>query len=84
MLDMYTTNGKFAFQFEDIDELTENQEDYGLEGHLNTEALRNPGGQALVVLTPSGKGGWHYRRVIGPDDLERALATAGLLPEDPG
>ena len=70
MMDMYTTNGKFAFQSEDIDELTENQADYSLEGNLNAEDLRNPGGQALIVLTHYGKDGWHYRSVIRPGDLE--------------
>lgn len=83
MLDMYTSNGKFAFQFDDIEELAENPEDYGIEHAIDLNALGGPGASALIVLTPSGQGGWYHRRVIGADDLERALAMAGLLPQDP-
>ena len=82
MLDMYTTDGKFAFQFEDAQELTENWDDYGLEGR--PDDLAHAEDSVLVVLTPSGQGGWHHRRAITADELEQALALTGLLPPSRG
>ena len=81
MLDMYTSDGKFAFQLERIEDLADCWDDYRIEDDVDLNALGGPGESAFVVLTPSGKGGWHYRKVIGANQLEEALKTAGLLPE---
>ena len=82
MLDMYTSNGNFAFQLDELEDLADSWEDYGIEDDVDLNELGGPSESALVVLVPSGKGGWHYSKVIGANDLERALGMAGLLPQE--
>ena len=81
MLDMQTSDGRFAFQFEELEDLAENREDYGITEEIDLDELGRMGESALVVMTPSGKGGWRHRKVIGADQLQQALHAAGLLPQ---
>ena len=83
MLDAYTSDGQYAFQFDDLEQLAESWDDYGFPDDV---AIKDLGANAnddsvLVVLIPSGHGSWHYRKIIGADQLQQALTQAGLLPE---
>lgn len=53
MLDAYTSDGNFAFQFDQLEDLAENWEDYGLTGDPDLNEFGGPGDSALTVLTPS-------------------------------
>ena len=78
MLDAYTTDGEYAFQFERWGDIKDELEDHGLE--MDRDAF-DPDDGVLIVMTPSGKGGWHFGRVVSGDDLAAALRSQGLTPD---
>ena len=80
MLDMYTSNNKFAFQFEELDDMRQSPEDYGVPENMNLGEINNQGDGLLAVMTPSEQGGWKYQTFISADRLEKALKAAGLIP----
>ena len=59
MLDMYTSNGKYAFQFDELEELAEKQEDYGLDPDLDLNDLGRTRGECV-----GGHGEVRERRVV--------------------
>ena len=81
MLDAYTSDGKYAFQFDMLEDLYENWDDYGLPSDIDLNDFGGPNDGALVILVPSGQGGWYYEKLVSADDLQKALAQAGLLPD---
>ena len=80
MLDAYTTDGAYAFQFEMWEDIQDDLEDFGLE--MDRNAFR-PNDGVLIVLAPSGKGGWLYSKVVSGDELGAALQAQGLMPDTP-
>ena len=78
MLDAYTTDGEYAFQFERWGDIKDELEDHGLE--MDRDAF-DPDDGVLIVMTPSGKGGWRFGRVVSGDDLAAALRSQGLTPD---
>ena len=57
VLDAYTTDGKFAFQFDESEELAEWWEDYGLTDDVDLNELGGPTDGALVVPKPRPRKG---------------------------
>lgn len=82
MLDAYSSDAKYAFQFDDAADLVDSWHDY-FDGEIpeDVEQLAHLGQAALVILTPSGNGGWLHSRVVTGEQLRHALETAGLLPD---
>ena len=78
MLDAYTTDNKLSFQFDRWADMCDDLEDYGLDMDPSTYA-HDEG--VLIVLVPSGHGGWNYDRVISADDLAKALTDANLIED---
>ena len=79
MFDAYTSDGKFAFRFDYLSDLAANWEDLGIDQDVDLNDFGSIDDEALTVLVPSGKGGWHYNKIISADQLQQALTAAGLL-----
>ena len=81
MLDAYTSDGKYAFQFDRIGDLYDDGEDYYLTSDIDLNDFGDSDDGVLVILVPSGKGAWDYKKLISANDLRNALVQAGLLPD---
>ena len=81
MLDAYTSDGKYAFQFDNLTDVADNLEDYDLPEDVDLNEFGGPHDGALVILEQSERGGWLYKTIISADDLRNALAQSNLLPD---
>ena len=74
MIDAKTSDGKFAFQFEEWGDISDEKSSHGLP-----EDAFHPDAGVMVILKAIDSSSYQYEKVVGADQLQQALQLAGIM-----